>query len=114
MLVVDDDLHVGQAIRVRLKHHGFCVSTADSGTSGLAALDNATFDLMIVDVFMPNMRGFEAIRLFRERAPTVPLIAISGHAFAERSGASAGDCLMPSRVPHCAVLRRRRNATQLE
>src|SRR5580704_9233327 len=83
ILVVDDDLHVGQAISVWLKQHGFRVSTADGGRSGLAALDNATFDLMIVDVFMPHMTGFEAIRLFHERAPTVPLIAISGYAFAE-------------------------------
>ena len=81
ILVVDDDLHVGQAIGVWLKAHGFRVATADGGTTGLAALDNATFDLMIVDVFMPHMTGFEAIRLFHERAPTVPLIAISGYAF---------------------------------
>jgi DNA-binding response OmpR family regulator len=81
ILVVDDDLHVGQAIKVWLEQHGFRVCTADGGRSGLAALDNATFDLMIVDVFMPHMTGFEAIRLFHERAPTVPLIAISGYAF---------------------------------
>jgi len=81
ILVVDDDLHVGQAISVWLKAHGFRVGIADGGTTGLAALDNATFDLMIVDVFMPHMTGFEAIRLFHERAPTVPLIAISGYAF---------------------------------
>jgi CheY-like chemotaxis protein len=83
ILVVDDDPHVGQAIQVWLKHHGFRVSSADSGPGGLKALDNATFDLMIVDVFMPQMRGFETIRLFHERAPAVPLIAISGHAFAD-------------------------------
>jgi DNA-binding response OmpR family regulator len=83
ILVVDDDLHVGQAIGVWLKQHGFRVSIADGGPNGLAALDNATFDLMIVDVFMPHMRGFEAIRLFHERAPTVPLIAISGYAFSD-------------------------------
>jgi CheY-like chemotaxis protein len=39
---------------------------------------------MIVDVFMPTMRGFESIRLFHQRAPTVPLIAISGYAFPAR------------------------------
>lgn len=83
ILVVDDDLHVGQAIGVWLKHHGFRVSAADSGRGGLAALDEASFDLMIVDVFMPQMRGFEAIRLSHERAPTVPLVAISGYAFPE-------------------------------
>jgi DNA-binding response OmpR family regulator len=88
LLVVDDDLHVGQAISVWLKAHGFRVATADGGATGLSALDNATFDLMIVDVFMPHMTGFEAIRLFHERAPTVPLIAISGCAFSgtESSG----------------------------
>ena len=36
---------------------------------------------MIVDVFMPNMRGFESIRVLHGHAPTVPLIAISGYAF---------------------------------
>jgi DNA-binding response OmpR family regulator len=81
ILVVDDDLHVGQAISVWLKARGFRDATADGGATGLAALDNATFDLMIVDVFMPHIKGFEAIRLFHERAPTVPLIAISGYAF---------------------------------
>jgi CheY-like chemotaxis protein len=83
ILVVGDDLHIGQAVRIWPKHHGFRVSTADGGTSGLAALDNATLDLMIADVFTPSMRGLEAIRLFHERAPTMPLVAISGYAFAD-------------------------------
>ncbi len=41
ILAVDDDMHIGHAIRIWLKHHGFLVSTADSGPGGLAALDNA-------------------------------------------------------------------------
>lgn len=81
ILVVDDDPHVCQAIRTWLKHHGYRVSIADGGVDGLAALDNGTFDLMIVDVVMPNMRGFGSIRVFHRRAPIVPLIAISGGAF---------------------------------
>jgi DNA-binding response OmpR family regulator len=82
ILVVDDDPHICRAIRAWLKRYGFGVSIADGGSNGLAALDNSTFDLMIIDIFMPNMRGFESIRVFHERAPTVPLIAISGYAFA--------------------------------
>jgi CheY-like chemotaxis protein len=81
ILVVDDDLHTRLAIRAWLKQCGFRVVIADGGPNGLAALDDATFDLMIVDIFMPNMRGFEPIRIFHARAPTVPLIAISGYAF---------------------------------
>jgi len=81
ILVVDDDPHICQAIGIWLRHHGFRVSVADGGVSGLAALEHTTFDLMIVDVFMPGMQGFESIGLFHRRAPGVPLIAISGSAF---------------------------------
>jgi CheY-like chemotaxis protein len=38
---------------------------------------------MIVDIFMPHMHGFESVRLFHQRAPMVPLIAISGYVFAQ-------------------------------
>jgi CheY-like chemotaxis protein len=83
ILVVDDDALIGRAIRVWLSQHGYRVSTAGSGAEGLASLERSTFDLLVVDVFMPNMRGFESIRLFHERAPKTPLIAISGGAFGD-------------------------------
>jgi CheY-like chemotaxis protein len=58
ILVVDDGLHTRLAIRTWLKRCGFRVAVAGDGLDGLAALDIAAFDLMIVDVFMPNMHGF--------------------------------------------------------
>jgi DNA-binding response OmpR family regulator len=87
ILVVDDDRHICLAVRAWLKRHGFKVAIADGGAAGLAALDNSAFDLMIVDVFMPDMRGFESISTFHDHASAVPLIAISGYAFSglERS-----------------------------
>jgi CheY-like chemotaxis protein len=82
ILVVDDDPMVCMAIEVYLERRGFEVTIADGGETGLRALEDSAFDLMIVDIFMPHMRGFESIRMFHERAPTVPLIAMSGYAFA--------------------------------
>jgi len=82
ILVVDDDPMVCMAIEVYLERHNFRVTIADGGEAGLRALEGGKFDLMIVDIFMPHMRGFESIRVFHERAPTVPLIAMSGYAFA--------------------------------
>jgi CheY-like chemotaxis protein len=82
ILVVDDDPMVCMAIEVYLERHNFKVTVADSGEMGLRALENGAFDLMIVDIFMPHMRGFESIRIFHERAPRIPLIAMSGYAFA--------------------------------
>jgi CheY-like chemotaxis protein len=82
VLVVDDDPMVCVAIEVCLQRQGFEVTVADGGESGMRALDKAAFDVMLVDVFMPHMRGFEAIRVFHERAPDIPVIAMSGYAFA--------------------------------
>jgi len=82
VLVVDDDPMVCMAIEIYLERHGFEVTIADGGETGLRALEDSSFDLMIVDIFMPHMRGFESIRIFHERAPTIPLVAMSGYAFA--------------------------------
>jgi CheY-like chemotaxis protein len=84
ILIVDDDALVCSAMRVWLESRHFEVVVADGGDSGLRALDDSTIDLMIVDIFMPHMHGFESIRRFRQRAPLVPLIAISGYVFAEQ------------------------------
>ena len=82
VLVVDDDPMVCMAIEVYLERHHFQVTVADGGEAGLRALEGSQFDLMIVDIFMPHMRGFESIRIFHERAPAIPLVAMSGYAFA--------------------------------
>ena len=82
ILVVDDDPMVCMAIEVYLERHGFDVTIADGGATGLRALEGNAFDLMIVDIFMPHMRGFESIRMFHERKPDIPIVAMSGYAFA--------------------------------
>ena len=84
ILLVDDDPLICGAVRTWLEQRGFAVVVADGGNAGLRALESSTFDLMIVDIFMPQMTGFESIRVFHQRAPTVPLIAISGYVFAEQ------------------------------
>jgi CheY-like chemotaxis protein len=82
VLVVDDDPMVCVAIEVCLQRQGFEVTVADGGEAGLRALESSDFDLMLIDVFMPHMRGFESIRMFHERMPDIPIIAMSGYAFA--------------------------------
>jgi CheY-like chemotaxis protein len=82
VLVVDDDPMVCVAIELCLTRQGFEVTVADGGEAGMRALESSRFDVMLIDVFMPHMRGFESIRMFHERMPDVPIIAMSGYAFA--------------------------------
>ena len=83
VLVVDDDPLVSAAIEACLQRQGFEITVADGCEAGFSALETSTFDVMLVDIFMPHMRGYESIRVFHERAPTIPLIAMSGYAFAK-------------------------------
>jgi CheY-like chemotaxis protein len=90
VLVVDDDAMVRMAIEICLQRHDFDVTVADGLEAGMWALESATFDVMLVDIFMPHVRGFESIRIFHERAPSIPLIAMSGYSFAALEMPSSG------------------------
>ena len=79
---------VAMAIEVCLQRQGMEVTIADGGEAGMRELASGGFDVMIVDIFMPDMRGFESIRIFHERVPDIPLIAMSGYAFASTDTSS--------------------------
>ncbi|MHC2592440.1 response regulator [Bradyrhizobium ottawaense] len=102
------------AIEVYLQRNNFRVTIAEGGEAGLRALEHQQFDLMIIDIFMPHMRGFESIRLFHERAPVIPLIAMSGYAFANLNSPApdflrmalelgAARCLRKPFTPHALL-----------
>jgi CheY-like chemotaxis protein len=106
ILVVDDDRHVCRAIQISLEQCDDRVAIADGGTRGLAALGRSTFDLMIVDIIMPHMRGFKSIRIFHERAPSMPLVAISGYAFSNQNSPSADGLNLALRLGATRCLRK--------
>jgi CheY-like chemotaxis protein len=85
ILVIDDEVCVRNAIRLILEHRGHHVVVAECGQRGVEAIEAYAFDAMIVDIFMPGMDGFQTIRILRQSAPKVAIIAMSGYAFREAS-----------------------------
>lgn len=81
VLVIDDDPAVRAVIKIVLERHGFEVITAEDGRSGVAAVADQKFDVVIVDIFMSGMDGLESIRAFNKIAPSLPVIAMSGFLF---------------------------------
>ena len=67
ILAVDDNATIRRAIAMRLGAKGYNVITAENGSQALAALDKHTFDLMLLDLQMPGMRGDEVLKLVRDR-----------------------------------------------
>ncbi|WP_162868247.1 response regulator, partial [Pseudomonas viridiflava] len=81
VLLVDDDVRNIYAMSALLDELGLEVSTARDGFEALAAFAEQAFDLIPMDMAMPNMDGYTATRLLKqEKGCTVPIIALTAHA----------------------------------
>jgi CheY-like chemotaxis protein len=78
ILVIDDDDAIRTVLTMLLGQKNHEVVTAQNGLRGLKVLENDDFDLLIVDLFMPEMDGLETIRIVRKDNPDVPIIVMSG------------------------------------
>jgi len=81
VLVVDDVADVTEMIELLLKHAGYDVSTADSAKDALQLARSTHFDLVISDIGMPDMNGYELATALRELGAynQTPLIAVTGY-----------------------------------
>ncbi|MFZ5817733.1 MAG: response regulator [Bacillota bacterium] len=77
VLVVDDEVSMLELVRYNLAKAGFRVLTAASGREALAVMETAGLDLVVLDLMLPDLSGFDICRRFRERhrAPILILTA---------------------------------------
>lgn len=80
VLVVDDDLVSRRLAAMSLTDEGFRVAEAVDAASGLAAFDRDRFDVVLLDVSMPGMSGFDAVRALRARARRAYVVGYTAHA----------------------------------
>ena len=80
VLLVDDDEKVRELVRVNLEFEGYVVREAGSADEGLAAIDDAKPDLILLDVMMPHVDGWEMLRRVQEQygAGVIPVVMFSG------------------------------------
>ena len=77
ILVVDDDLGIRQSLGELLEAEGCVVTTAGDGAEALEALERAPVDLVLSDVVMPRMDGYELFTTVRERFPDLPILMMT-------------------------------------
>jgi excisionase family DNA binding protein len=80
VLIVDDDPRLREYIRVNLEMEGYSVREAGNAEEGLRVLDESTPDLVLLDVMMPEVDGWEMLRRVQERhgVGAIPVIMFSG------------------------------------
>ena len=76
ILVVDDQPEVVDVIRHGLAQEGYAVSDAGTGEAGLEMASAQSFDVIILDVILPGIDGFEVARILRDRGITTPILML--------------------------------------
>jgi two-component system, OmpR family, response regulator len=77
LLVVDDELFLRDAVAASLRFLGFAVTAAENGTDALRLARNRPFDLLILDVMLPDVDGFEIVRRLRKDGNRIPVIFLT-------------------------------------
>ncbi len=77
ILAVDDDKHTRQLLRAILESAGYTVSTAADGEKALEIMDSEHIDLVVLDIMMPHMDGYEFTKALREVENNLPILMVS-------------------------------------
>jgi len=79
ILVVDDEAEIREGLEALLTSENFAVTLADTGAAGLARLEDQPFDLLLLDVSLPDRNGLELLREIRRRDPHLSIILITAY-----------------------------------
>lgn len=77
ILVVEDDKHVSKLMKVILRDAGYDVELSTNGAEALKVLDKVYIDLIILDIMMPEMNGYELTEIIRTNGINVPILMVT-------------------------------------
>ena len=80
VLLIDDEQDFLDVMSERMEARSIDVSTASSAREGLEKAAAGSFDIVILDLMMPEMDGIETLRILKEKNPDLEVILLTGHA----------------------------------
>src|SRR5258707_654216 len=83
VLVIDDEADIRESLETLLSIEGYSVDLAQNGTEGLRALESKGYDLVLLDLMMPDRSGMEVLREVRERDTETPIFLITAYGSVE-------------------------------
>jgi DNA-binding response OmpR family regulator len=77
ILIVDDDKNTRRLFQAVLEKDGYQVSTAENGSAALEVMDQEHIDLVVLDIMMPELDGYEFTKILRETNQALPILMVS-------------------------------------
>ena len=108
ILIIEDDKSLARALELKLVHEGFEVFTLFSGENVILALDKEHFSLIICDLMMPVVDGFQVLEILKQNKVKTPVIILTNLSQAEDEKRSkdlgAVDFLVKSDAPLSSII----------
>jgi two-component system nitrogen regulation response regulator NtrX len=79
ILIVDDEENIRETLKDVLEDEGYAVFLAENGKVGRRILDTHVVDVMLLDLWLPDIGGMDVLKMMKERESNIPVIIISGH-----------------------------------
>jgi DNA-binding NtrC family response regulator len=79
ILVVDDEENIREGLKTVLETEGYSVDTVNDGNEAIDKINTDVFDLVILDLKMPNLDGYEFLNIVSKTDPYLPIIILTGH-----------------------------------
>ena len=83
LLVIDDELDIREGLELLLTTEGYAVDLAQNGTEGLRKMDSGAYDLVLLDLMMPDISGMEVLEEVRQRDRETPIFMITAYGSVE-------------------------------
>lgn len=77
ILIVEDEEHIRKFVKINLEGDGFIVWEADSGEKGLEIVRKEEIDVVLLDIMLPGIDGFQVCKILREEFPTIGIIMLT-------------------------------------
>ncbi|MGB7464049.1 MAG: sigma-54 dependent transcriptional regulator [Candidatus Acidiferrum sp.] len=88
ILVVDDESEIREGLELLLQSEGYQVSSAETAMSGLAQLEERPFDLLLLDVSLPDRNGIDMLKDIHRQDPHLPIVLITAYGSIEMARAA--------------------------
>jgi len=90
-LIVDDDQEVRKVLVSILENEGYVVKTAENGKKAIHMCEKTPFDVALIDIELPDIKGTELLRILKEKQPKMVRIIITGHPSVENAAKSVNE-----------------------